>query len=244
MTSSLKLLRVQDHSIELTPADDPRWASVVADALRMGICPTERVFDQFLPHELRVVSGQYWTPLFVAVRVAAWLDELQVRTVLDIGSGAGKFCVAVALAGNARLVGVEHRARLVAVARDLARVFEVEERVTFIRGTFGETLVPDADAYYLYNPFGENLFGCEDHLDGDVELGDERYHRDVAAVEHLLRTARVGTLLLTYNGFGGQVPMSYEEVRFDSDMPSLLRMWRKTSRKNEPGETIRRSPYR
>ena len=235
MTASLKLLRDHDRSVELTPADDPRWASVVANALRAGICPTERVFDQFLPHELRVVSGQYWTPLFVAVRAAAWLDEFQVRTVLDIGSGAGKFCVAAALAGKARLIGVEHRARLIAAARDLARVFEVEERVTFICGAFGETLVPDADAYYLYNSFGENLFGREDHLDGDVELGDERYQRDVAAVEHLLRAARVGTFLLTYNGFGGQVPVSYEEVRFDCDMPSLLRMWRKTSRRKRAG---------
>ena len=220
------------------PAAEPLAASVVASALRMGICPTERAFDEFLPLELRAVSLQHWTPLFVAIRVAAWLDELQVRTVVDIGSGAGKFCVAVALAGKARPVGIEHRARLIVAARDLARAFDVEERATFIDGTFGEIQVPDADAYYLYNPFGENLFGCEDHLDRDVELGDQRYRRDVASAEHLLRSARVGTVLLTYNGFGGLVPASYEEVRMDGDMPDLLRIWRKTNRtdhRDRPG---------
>jgi predicted RNA methylase len=191
--------------------------------------PTDRDFDQFLPSELRCVSGQYWTPLVVAIRAAEWLDELNVRTVVDIGSGAGKFCVAAALSGRAQLViGVEQRARLIAAARDLAHVLDVGERVTFIHGTFGETSLPEADAYYLYNPFGENLFGPAEHLDDDVELGDARYQRDIAAVEKLLREARVGTYLLTYNGFGGEVPSSYRQVRVDLEMPNHLRMWRKT----------------
>jgi len=204
----------------------------VASALRMRMCPGDRAFDRFLPHELRVVSSRYWTPLVVALRAAEWFDELNIRTLVDIGSGAGKFCVATALASRVHVTGVEQRLRLVSAAHDLARLFEADARVTFVHGTFGETVLPEADAYYMYNPFGENLFGPEDYLDNDVELSHARQLRDLAAVKQLLRDAPVGTCLLTYNGFGGEVPASYREIRVDRETPNVLRMWRKIRRAN------------
>jgi predicted RNA methylase len=212
------------------PVDDLALRFVpqrVAEALRAGRCPPDRAFDRFLPDELRVVSGQYWTPLGVAKRVAEWLDELNVRTVVDIGSGAGKFCVAAALAGHCHFIGLEQRSRLVASARTLARVFGVDDRVSFIEGAFGDIATPIADAYYLYNPFGEYRFGSRDHFDRGLELSDKRHARDVAAVEDLLQRARVGTCVLTYNGFGGRVPASYQQIRVDDEMPNGLRLWRK-----------------
>ena len=213
-----KFLANDVYSGKFAPVDEP--ASEVsplqiAAALRAGICPTNDAFDRYLPDDLRFVSSQYWTPLVVAVRAARWLDELNVRTVVDIGSGAGKFCVAGALSGNCHFTGLEQRARLVSAAAALARLFEVEDRVQFVKGALGESAAPIADAYYLYNPFGENLLGPSDHLDEDVEISDERFVRDVAAVEDLLRDAAVGTYVLTYNGFGGKVPAGYTDVRVD-----------------------------
>jgi predicted RNA methylase len=199
----------------------------VAKALRTGRCPADRAFDRFLPDEMRVMSGHYWTPLVVAKRVAEWLDDLNVRTVVDIGSGAGKFCIAAALAGHCHFTGLEQRARLVASARTLAHLFGVDDRVSFVEGAFGAIATPVADAYYLYNPFGEYRVVSQDHLDKDVELRDKRYARDVSAVEHLLQRARFGTCVLTYNGFGGQVPASYQQLRVDRAMPNELRLWRK-----------------
>ena len=199
----------------------------VAEALRTGRCPADRAFDRFLPDELRVVSGQYWTPLVVAKRAAEWLDDLNVRTVVDIGSGAGKFCIAAALAGDCHFTGLERRARLVASARTVARLFDVDDRISFVEGAFGDIATPVADAYYLYNPFGEFLVVSQDHLDKDVEIRNKRYARDVSAVEHLLQRARVGTCVLTYNGFGGQVPAGYQQLRVDRTMPNELRLWRK-----------------
>ena len=199
----------------------------VAEALRTGRCPADRAFDCFLPDELRVVSGQYWTPLVVAKRAASWFDDLRVRTVVDIGSGAGKFCVAAALVGHCRLLGLEQRGRLVASARTLARLFDVDDRVSFVEGVLGQIATPVADAYYLYNPFGEYLFHSNDHRDNDVKRRDERYARDVATVQDILHRARFGTCVLTYNGFGGQVPSSYRQIRVDNTLPNTLRLWRK-----------------
>ena len=199
----------------------------VAEALRAGIIPKEATFDRFLPEELRVVSGQHWTPLVVAKRVAEWFDELHVRTVVDIGSGAGKFCVAAALCSTARYLGIEQRPRLVAAARDLASAFHVDDRVEFAVGALGEIAVPVADAYYLYNPFGENLFGAIAQLDNDIELSDARYDSGVAAVEELLDSAALGTCVVTFNGFGGRFPPRFHQVRVDREMPSMLRLLQK-----------------
>jgi O-methyltransferase len=204
-------------------------AQSVADALRAGRCPMEYAFDRLLPHDLRLLSAEHWTPLVAVLRAAQWLDELGVQTLVDIGSGAGKFCVAAALAGHCRFRGVEHRARLVLAAHELARVFGVDDRVEFSHGVFGKDPLPAADAYYLYNPFGENVFGSEQPFGEDVEVTEERYARDIAAVEAMLQSAPAGTYLLTYNGFGGRVPHTYERVRIDRDLPSVLCLWRQLS---------------
>lgn len=202
-------------------------ADRVAAAIREGRCPPEREFDRFLPFELRPMSTTYWSRLCVALRAAEWIRELGVRTVVDVGSGPGKFCVIAALATEARFIGVEQRERLVLAARDLARTFGVADRVQFVRGTFGDMPLPVAEAYYFFNPFGENVFGPEDRLDHDVELGNSRYLRDVASAEQLLDDLPSDTYLITYNGFGGAVPKSFQDVRVDRELPSVLRMWRK-----------------
>lgn len=185
------------------------------------------MFDQFLPEELRAVSDQYWTPLAVIHRATAWLDEHNVRTVLDIGSGSGKFCVAAALGGHCHFTGLEQRPRLVEAARGLARTFGVTDRACFIEGTFGVQELPRVDAYYLYNPFDEAAFHPETRLDHDVDHSHERRQRDIAAMQALLREANVGTYILTYNGFGGNLPSSYRELRVDRGLPQVLRLSRK-----------------
>jgi predicted RNA methylase len=188
------------------------------------------VFDRLYPKSVRRASARYWTPLVVAMRAAEWLRPLGVRSVVDIGSGAGKFCVTAALMLPARFTGIEQRPQLVAAARELARTFQVEDRVEFIEGRFGD-LPLEAEAYYLYNPFGENLFGPDGQLEEDVELSHERYVGDIARVERMLLDAAVGTYVLTYNGFGGEFPRSYQRVYVDRELPNVLSLWRKANEK-------------
>jgi len=200
----------------------------LATAFRSGRCP-DRAFDRFLPTELRVVSKRYWTPLVVARRTAEWLDDLNIRSVVDVGSGAGKLCVAAALACDCRFTGVERRPRLIQTARTLAHAFDVDDRVTFVEGVFGEIATPTADAYYLFNPFGEYFVGSREYFGTYQEGDDRRRPREVAAVRDLLRRAPIETCVVTYNGFGGPVPDSYQQIRADDTMPNPLRLWRKTS---------------
>lgn len=215
---------------DLAAADGPSLedsARRIAIALRAGICPSDRAFDKHLPYDLRVVSTQYWTPIAVAVRAAEWFDRLDVRAVVDIGSGAGKFCVAAALATRCRFTGLEQRPRLASAARALALMFEVDDRVDFVTGALGATQIPVPDAYYLYNPFGENLFGVDERLDDAVELGPDRYARDLAAAQELLESAPAGTWVLTYNGLGGELPPGYRPHWLDRELPNELCLWKK-----------------
>jgi SAM-dependent methyltransferase len=203
-------------------------AYVVADALRKKLRPPDRIFDQFLPPELRAVSSQFWTTIDVAVRAAEWIGECGASSVADVGSGVGKFCVVAALASGAHFVGIEQRSRLVEVGRGLAELFEVADRVTFVHGAASVDLMPKADLYYLYNPFGENLFPREQHLDEDVELSVARFRRDTAAFCEILECAPIGTHVLTYNGLGVRMPKGYRTVRVDRELPNVLRLWAKS----------------
>lgn len=185
------------------------------------------VFDRFLPFEYRLASRHYWSPLRVVARAAQWLEELNIASVIDIGSGVGKFCIAAALATRARFVGIEHRAELIAVARGLASMLELETRVRFVLGAFDEVTIPAAECYYFFNPFGESLFRPEDQLDDEVEVSQARSLRDVEIAERLLRAAPLGTFVITYNGFGGTLPQDYQLVYSDTDFPCALRLAQK-----------------
>jgi hypothetical protein len=61
-----------------------------------------------------------------------------------------------------------------------------------------------------------------------VELSGARYLRDIASAEEFLAGVTTGTYLLTYNGFGGQVPPKFREVCVDRELPNVLRMWQMT----------------
>jgi len=173
---------------------------------------------------LRVVSPFYWSALAVAQRAAEWFTDADIRTVVDIGSGAGKFCVAAALFGRSRFIGLERRPFLVQSARALARLFDVNDRVRFVDGALGAVPSPIAEAYYFFNPFGDYTFGFERLANMGGECIEARRTYDVAAAERLLRRAAVGTWVLTFNGFGGRIPEGYDLTRVDWELPVALRM--------------------
>jgi SAM-dependent methyltransferase len=201
----------------------------IAEALRAGLCPPDSAFDIFLPEDLGNLSADQWTPLEVALSVASSLKELGVRRVVDIGSGPGEFCVATALATSCEFVGLEQNARFVAVAHSLARLFGVQNRVRFVHGMLGDDVLPPVDAYYIYNPFAQHLFAPSDDLGWGASPNYQRYRRDVMTAQEIFRRAPPGTVVLTYNGFGGLMPASYEACRVDRELPCVLRLWRKSA---------------
>lgn len=205
-----------------------RFAQISA-ALRAGHDVPDSVFDQCLAPEFRQVSSQHWTPLDVIRRVSTWIDQLNIRTVVDIGAGAGKFCVAAALTSRAYFIGIEQRERLVVAARSLAQSFNIDDRVSFEWGIVGSRALPPAEAYYLFNPFGENLYANGCLIDQDVELSWKRYARDVESTQEFFHTVPVGTYVLTYNGYGSTLPRAFFDVKVEYSLHNVLRLSQKVA---------------
>lgn len=206
-------------------------AAELARRMRTGVVPADAEFDRYLAPELRAISGKHWTPLAVVVRGVRWLAQAGARTIVDLGSGAGKFCVAGALAAEVRFTGVERRGTLVAAARALARDLGVDGRVTFVEGDCAQGSVPAADAYYLFNPYAENIATLESRIADDIERGDWRFVHDVQGTRGFIDTLPRGALVLTYHGYGARMPHGYESLCVDRSFSGELRLWQKKRKK-------------
>lgn len=202
----------------------PRFA-LLREALTQSLPVCDGAFDCVYPSWAQEASARFWTPVRVALDAAILLKEAGAQAVLDVGSGVGKFAVIAGLASGLDITGVEHRPYLVATARDAAQRYRAP--VKFICNRI-EHVDPQAyDAFYFFNPFGENLVSPEERLDDEVALSRQRFARDVELVEQWLEEAPVGTSIVTYNGFGGRIPTSYELVRAQPTARHRVRLWTK-----------------
>jgi SAM-dependent methyltransferase len=214
-------------------------ARQIALALRHGRAVPDAVFDAHIPWRFRTASPRFWTPVSVARTAAKLFEEAGVRRVLDVGSGVGKLCIVGALTSGVSFTGVEQRPHLVAAARSLAFRFSVDRRVEFVGGTLDAVRFECFDGFYFFNPFGENLYvDDEDQLDRTVELNGARFTRDVHLIEDTLGRLPLGTSFVTYHGFGGRIPDTYEPVRVERTSTSALRLWSKVREESEGGHWV------
>ena len=215
------MVALRDHMTE--GVVDYEWLTSISRRLRSGrIVDSE--LDDIYPTSIRAVSSLFWTPVSVAIRAAELLVKEPSTRVLDVGSGAGKFCIVGAATTGASFTGIEHRERLVRTARLAASRLGIDE-ARFIHGSFDTVNIESFDAIYLFNPFEENLWDSESHLDDTVELSDERFVADIDSAEALLARARVGTRVVTYHGFGGQMPSSYLRALRERRHTGYLDLW-------------------
>ncbi len=169
----------------------------------------ERSLENYLPADLQVKASMHFTPASLAREIAKLLAPAPGATVLDVGAGAGMFCIAAALARRrSRFVGVEWRPRLVGVATELAARFRAHN-ASFVLGDALDLDWSAYDAFYLYNPFAEHVMESPFVIDRSVALEPTRYEHYVTGVQDRLAAAPLGTRVATYHGFGGEMPPSY-----------------------------------
>ncbi len=162
----------------------------------------DREFDRLIPPDLRHLSATHWTPVQVAVRAASLLCASRDTRILDIGSGVGKLCSIGAMSTRGLWCGVEQHAPLVSTATQLARALGVEERTRFVHADAFSIDWNDYDALYLYNPFELALFG-------DPTVGPSTTAQ-VARVQQRLAALPSCTRVVTFHGFGGVMPPTFE----------------------------------
>jgi SAM-dependent methyltransferase len=198
-----------------------RMPPAVASSLRLQQSLSDARFDQVYPREHRIRSWVHWTPLDVAHRVCALLDPTPTCRVLDVGAGVGKLCHVGALSTSASWFGIERDPEMVQVAAKAAMALGVADRATFVQGDVDDLDWSEFDAFYFYNPFAERLWAT------DEEPGDRRntYVAKVALTQNRLAAAAPGTRVVTYHGFGGDMPASYDLVHREPAHEDELQLW-------------------
>ena len=165
-------------------------------------------FDQIYPARIRKLSPLQWTPVRVAAEAAKLLVTVPGTRVLDIGCGPGKFCLVGAALTNGHFTGIEQRGDLATAARKAAATLR-SANVEVIHGNVTEIAFASYDAFYLYNPFEENM--ARGHkIDSAIPLSPVLFKRYINYVAANLGSMPIGTRVVTYAGYANEIPACYQ----------------------------------
>lgn len=208
-------------------------AIAIQTALRQGILVADRLFDRQYPRRQRLRSEVHWTPVEVAIRVAELLADAPGGHILDVGAGVGKACIVGALTTRALWYGMEQSPTMVRTARRVARRLGVDHRTRFLVGEATSMDWSPFGGFYLYNPFAEALF-VRSILEPSVIRST--YLAYVEAVERNLEELRPDTRVVTYHGFGGELPGSFELAAREEFHGDAVCLWvRRGHHRRTPG---------
>jgi SAM-dependent methyltransferase len=185
-------------------------------------------FDEVYEERIRLLSEQHWTPVAVAARAATLLTQVGATRILDVGSGAGKFCIVGALWTGAEYVGVERRGSLVQVARQAASQMGAS-RATFIHSNVDSFSFDGFSGIYLYNPFFEHVSRLLLPIDADIDRAARAHRQIVDKIEEKLRAVSHPVAVVTFNGFGGTMPRTYTFLGDEPAGNDRLELWIKES---------------
>ena len=189
-----------------------------------GASSHDMFFDRIYPPAIRKASPWFWTPVVVARRAAELLVSRPLTRVLDIGAGPGKFCLIGAMITEGHFTGIEQRESLAIIAIRLAYE-QGAQNIDIIHGNVVDFCFRSYDAFYFFNPFEEHLYH-KGRLDLSVSASVTRYAEYTRHVSTQLAMSPNGTRLVTYAGYGHEVPQCYQEEL--SDFGGLLKLWIKT----------------
>lgn len=186
--------------------------------------PSDEEFDSVYPPAVRAASAHHWSSVEACSQAARWLVTSPGTRVLDIGSGPGKFCAIGAWATPGHFTGVEQRKHLCRTAQMMIDRYGID-RVHILHANVTDIAFASFDAFYLFNPFEENL-QVPLRIDDAIPVYSELYDGYVRHVCDELARARLGTRVVTYWGTCDEIPACYEceKTAFGGE----LRLWVKS----------------
>lgn len=194
-------------------------------SLKEGMPVSDTEFDYIFSKDLRRMSPINWTPVKVAIAAAKMLAKDESCKVLDVGSGAGKFCLIGAATCPGQFFGIEQRLNLLMESQKIQLFYGIEN-LTLMRGNAMEIDWTPYNAFYFFNPFLENITGFNT-IGDDFPVEYENYRHYIAITRRKLASLPAGTRVVTYHGFGGDVPSGYNLETKQKIGTSFLKCWLK-----------------
>lgn len=184
-------------------------------------------FDLMYPIKLKDAVELHFTPIEVAKTAARYLAHKKGVKVLDIGSGAGKFCMIGSACTEGYFTGIELRESLFATALRISKRYNLLN-IEFVHANITDIPFKDFDAFYFFNAFYENVSRLGvGKINNELDLSRDLYDTYSFYVKEQLDSMPVGTKLVTYFSFSKEIPDSYH-LQF-TDFDGKLKMWEKVS---------------
>lgn len=180
------------------------------------------LFNRLYPDSLLHQASMHWTPLQVAKKAAEFLSVGKSPKILDIGSGAGKFCLAAAYyQPEAFFYGIEQRKELVIAADTAMKILQLQN-ISFVKANITAIDLKAYDHFYFFNSFYENL---DDNfkIDNEISYSAERYSTYKSYVYKQLEKKSVGTRIATFHSTEDEIPEQYHIVGASID--NFLKFW-------------------
>lgn len=183
---------------------------------------SEKQLHFLYPPSIRALAARHWTPLEISKMVVDFLTPESQSRVLDIGSGAGKFCLAAAyFKPRAEFFGVEQRKHLVVHAETAKAILGIKN-VHFLHQNITQIDFTQYDHFYFFNSFYENLENTE-KIDDSVTCSPHLYNYYNRCLYKKLATVPAGTRLATYHTTGKMIPPDFHLA--EEHAAGLLKFW-------------------
>ncbi|HSI64875.1 MAG TPA: class I SAM-dependent methyltransferase [Candidatus Saccharimonadia bacterium] len=178
-------------------------------------------FDRVFPERVRSLSPCHWTPVEAGRQAAQWLVTEPGTRVLDVGCGPGKFCAIGAATTLGHFTGVEQRGHLCRAGRSMLGKYGIP-RVDIIQANVTDVAFQEFDAFYIFNPFEENVFESL-RIDEGVDLNATFYFQYTSYVRGELSRLPEGTRVVTFWGDCEEIPSCYDCE--ETACGGRLRLW-------------------
>lgn len=196
---------------------------MIFEYLKLNINVRDDEFNAIYPERIRNLADRHWTPVSVAKHVAEFLVDMPGTRVLDIGSGAGKFCMVGAACSRGYFTGVEQRIELAELSKKISNCYNIKN-VNFIQANITTINFKDYDAFYFFNSFYENI----DHtaiIDNNVLIDTQLYNLYTMYIREQFESMPVGTKVVAYWSSSIEIPPCYKLQ--NSYYNGILNFWEK-----------------
>jgi hypothetical protein len=184
--------------------------------------PDDLDISPLYPASIQELDKLHWSPLSAIRQVTDFLAGNCGDKVLDIGSGAGKFCLTAAYLKPATIFyGVEQRENLVGQANIIRDLLDIQN-VEFIHKNFTQLDLRKFNGFYFYNSFFENLPNVG-KIDDSIDYSTELYRYYSLYLQKQLDGMPFGTKVASYCSWDDEIPPGY--LLADSRMEGLLKFW-------------------